>query len=38
METKFNAVDYLVWSALVAFVGVIGTYLFTVTSNLVSVL
>ena len=38
METKFTAVDYLVWSALVAFVGFIGTYVFTMTSNLVAVL
>lgn len=38
METKYTAVDYLVWAALVAFVGVIGTYVFTLTTEIAKVL
>jgi len=34
METKTTVYDYLVWGALVAFVGVIGTYVFTLTSTI----
>jgi hypothetical protein len=34
METKFNVYDYLVWGAVVAFVGVIGTYVFTMTTTI----
>ncbi len=34
METKISVYDYLVWGALVAFVGVIGTYVFTMTTTI----
>ena len=34
MNSKPNVIDLLVWGTVAAFVGGIGTYVFTLTSNI----